>query len=172
MGELLNRINFQVKEKNPSALYQKFARTLGLSKEQKRAGLTFDQCVTLLHKTKRDTWQVKPVNEHFFEIFGQFMNNNKVRKKVSAESFLTRFLQTVQGEEDRTLKDVMEIFSRLHELELADVANHITQPNYISLEQFEAYLVGLHLDVIVLQSPLRHHFSFTIRLVLYADNPS
>jgi hypothetical protein len=117
----------------------------------------------LLHKTKRDTWQVKPVTQLFFDIFGQFMNNNKVRKKVSAESFLTRFLQTLQGEEDRTLDDVMVIFSKLHELELADVANHITQPNYISLEQFEAYLVGLLLTD---ELPLRHRFSLIIRLML------
>jgi hypothetical protein len=102
--ELLNRINFQVK--NPSAAYQKFARTLGLSKKQARKGLTFDQCVTLLHKIKRDTWQVKPVTQLVFNIFGQFMNNNKVRKKISADMFLTRFLQTVQGEDDRMLDDV------------------------------------------------------------------
>ena len=144
MGELLNRINFQVKEKNHSAVYQKFAKTLGLPKEQRKAGLTFDQCVTLLHKTKRDTWQVKPVTQLFFDIFGQFMTGSKVRKKVSADSFLNRFLRTVQGEEDRTKDDVMGIFSELHELELADVANHITQSNYISLEQFEAYLVSLY----------------------------
>ena len=56
MGKLLNRINFEVKEKNHKAVYQKFAKTLGLPKEQRKAGLTFDQCVTLLHKTKRDTW--------------------------------------------------------------------------------------------------------------------
>lgn len=143
MGELLNRINFQVKEKNTSAEYQKFARTLGLSKEQRKAGLTFDQCVTLLHKTKRDTWQVKPVTQLFYDIFGQFMTGMQVRRKVSAESFLNRFLLTVQGEKNRTMEDVMEIFSKLHELELADVANIVTQPNYISLEQFEAYLVCL-----------------------------
>ena len=143
MGELLNRINFQVKEKNHKQVYEKFAKTLGLPKEQRKAGLTFDQCVTLLHKTKRDTWQVKPVTQLFFDIFGQFMNNNKVRKKVSANSFLNNFLRTVQGEENRTLENVMEIFRGLHELELADVANHITQPHYISLEQFEAYLVSI-----------------------------
>ena len=77
----------------------------------------------------------------FFDIFGQFMTDFKIRKKVSAESFLNRFLQTVQGEE-YSIQDVMEIFARLHELELADVANHMTQSNYISLEQFEAYLVS------------------------------
>lgn len=167
MGELLNRINFQVKEKNTSAVYQKFAKTLGLSTEVRKKGLTFDQCVTLLHKTKRDTWQVKPVTQLFFDIFGQFMNNNKVRKKVSAESFLTRFLQTVQGEVNRTLDDVMAIFSKLHELELADVANHVTQPNYISLEQFEAYLVSRSFppDASRLRnSPLRQRSSFAIRL--------
>ena len=148
MGHLLNRINFQVKEKNHGVVYQKFAKTLGLTKEQRRAGLTFDQCVTLLHKTKRDTWQVKPVTQLFFDMFGQFMGGHKIRKKVSAESFLNRFLRTVQGEEHRTMEDAMQIFSRLHELELADVANNITQPNYISLEQFEAYLVGLLLPMI------------------------
>lgn len=147
MGELLNRINFQTQEKNHSGVYQKFAKTLGLSREQRKAGLTFDQCVTLLHKTKRDTWQVKPVTQLFFDMFGQFMGNNKVRKKVSAESFLNRFLRTVQGEESRTMEDVMQIFSGLHELELADVANYITQPNYISIEQFEAYLLSQGNDI-------------------------
>ena len=68
MGELLNRINFQVKEKNHSAIYQKFVKTLGLDKANKKKGLTFEQCVTLLHKTKRDTWQVKP-GEFFFTCF-------------------------------------------------------------------------------------------------------
>lgn len=63
MGELLNRINFHVKEKSTSAMYQKFVKTLGLSKAQRKQGLTFDQCITLLHKTKRDTWQVKPVTQ-------------------------------------------------------------------------------------------------------------
>ena len=144
MGELLNRINFQVKEKNHKAVYSKFAKTLGLTKEMRKAGLTFDQCVTLLHKTKRDmdTWQVKPVTQLFFDMFGQFMNNNKERKKVSAASCLDKFLLTVQGEENRTMGDVMDIFAGLHQLELADVANHITQANYISLEHFEAYLVS------------------------------
>mmetsp|Transcript_2537 Transcript_2537/g.5411 ORF Transcript_2537/g.5411 Transcript_2537/m.5411 type:complete len:881 (-) Transcript_2537:42-2684(-) len=150
MGELLNRINFQVKEKNHNAVYQKFSKTLGLAKEQRRAGLTFDQCVTLLHKTKRDTWQVKPVTQLFFDIFGQFMENDneiRLRKKVSANSFLKRFLQTVQGEDNKKTDDVMEIFSGLRSLELADVANHIAKSNYINLEQFEAYLVSRGNDI-------------------------
>jgi hypothetical protein len=71
MGELLNRINFQIKEKNHSAVYQKFAKTLGLDKATRKRGLTFEQCVILLHKTKRDTWQVKPVTQLFYDMFGQ-----------------------------------------------------------------------------------------------------
>jgi hypothetical protein len=70
------------------------------------------------------------------------MNNNKVRKKVSATSFLNRFLLTVQGEQNKTLEDVLQIFRGLHGLELADVANHITEKDYISTEHFEAYLVS------------------------------
>ncbi|KAL7530302.1 hypothetical protein ACHAXR_008263 [Thalassiosira sp. AJA248-18] len=145
MGELLNRIN--LKEENPKAVYGKFTRTLGLKKEERKTGLTFDQCVTLLHKTKRDTWQVKPVTQFFYDMFGMFMTNHKIRKKVSADSFLKRFLQTVQGEELRTIDDVMKIFAGLLELELADVANYSTQPNYISLEQFEAYLLSRDNDI-------------------------
>ena len=75
MGELLNRINFQIKEKNHSAVYQKFAKTLGLDKATRKRGLTFEQCVTLLHKTKRDTWQVKPVTQLFYDMFGQVRVN-------------------------------------------------------------------------------------------------
>lgn len=165
MKKLLNRINFHVKDKQDKATYDKFAKTLGLNKEQRKAGLTFDQCVTLLHKTKRDTWQVKPVTQLFFDMFGQFMNNNKVRKKVSAESFLVKFLQTVQGERERTIEDVMQIFSRLHELELADVANHITQPNYISLEQYEAYLVCLYQGILYIVIP--HLLTFHVDIALY-----
>lgn len=71
MGELLNRINFQIKEKNHAAVYQKFCKTLGLDKATRKRGLTFEQCVILLHKTKRDTWQVKPVTQLFYDMFGQ-----------------------------------------------------------------------------------------------------
>ena len=69
------------------------------------------------------------------------MNNNKERKKVSATSFLNRFLITVQGEDDKTIDDVMSIFASLHEIELAHVANHVAEKNYISSDHFEAYLV-------------------------------
>jgi phosphatidylinositol phospholipase C delta len=147
MGELLNRINFHVKEKSTGAMYQKFVKTLGLTKAQRKQGLTFDQCVTLLHKTKRDTWQVKPVTQLFYDMFGQFMTKNKIRKKVSATSFLNRFLLTVQGEENMTMDNVMQIFAKLHQLELADVSNHITEQTYISLEQFEAYLLSRDNDI-------------------------
>ena len=74
MGELLNRINFQIKEKNHSAVYQKFAKTLGLDKATRKRGLTFEQCVTLLHKTKRDTWQVKPGEIFVCEQFHPIMH--------------------------------------------------------------------------------------------------
>mmetsp|Transcript_18928 Transcript_18928/g.39219 ORF Transcript_18928/g.39219 Transcript_18928/m.39219 type:complete len:708 (+) Transcript_18928:3-2126(+) len=155
MGELLNRINFLVKEKNHGAVYQKFCKTLALDKANRRNGLTFEQCVTLLHKTKRDTWQVKPVTQLFFDMFGQFMNNNKVRKKVSANSFLTRFLQTVQGEKTKTIEDVRNIFDKLQGLELADVADLVSEKDYISLDHFEAYLLSRDNDIF---DPLREKY--------------
>lgn len=83
----------------------------------------------------------------FYDIFGQFMTKNKVRKKVSATSFLNKFLLTEQGEDNKTMDDVIQIFTKLHQLELADVSNHITEHNYISLEQFEAYLLSRDNDI-------------------------
>jgi hypothetical protein len=79
----LNRINFQIKEKNHSAVYQKFCKTLGLDKATRKRGLTFDQCVTLLHKTKRDTWQVKPGEIFYF----QFGTNSPAEAKWNALIF-------------------------------------------------------------------------------------
>jgi len=75
------------------------------------------------------------------------MTKNKIRKKVSATSFLNKFLLTVQGEDNKTMENVMQIFTKLHQLELADVSNHITEKNYISLEQFEAYLLSRDNDI-------------------------
>ena len=61
---------------------------------------------------------------------------------LSATSFLNRFLITVQGEEDKTIQDVRKIFASLHEMELAHVANHVEEKDYISSDHFEAYLVS------------------------------
>ena len=36
----------------------------------------------------------------------------------------------------------MKLFAKLHGLELADVANPISEADYISLDHFEAYLVS------------------------------
>lgn len=60
----------------------------------------------------------------------------------AATSFLNRFLITVQGEEDKTMEDVMKIFASLHEMELAHVANQVTEKDYITSDHFEAYLVS------------------------------
>ncbi len=61
--------------------------------------------------------------------------------KLLANSFLTRFLQTVQGEKTKTIDDVRNMFEKLQMLELADVADLVSEKDYISLDHFEAYLV-------------------------------
>lgn len=48
----------------------------------------------------------------------------------------------MQGEDDKTMEDVMTLFASLHDLELAHVANHVTEKDYISIDHFEAYLVS------------------------------
>ena len=61
---------------------------------------------------------------------------------LAATSFLNRFLLTVQGEKNKTMHDVLRIFARLHGLELADTAYTVSEPDYISFDHFEAYLVS------------------------------
>ena len=71
--------------------------------------MTFEQTCTLLHKIKRDSWVVKPVNTYWNKLFGEFMNNGKPRMHVSAKSFLEKFLHQQQGEKDATMEDVMKL---------------------------------------------------------------
>jgi hypothetical protein len=120
----------------------------------------------ILHKIKRDSWNIKPCQAIFFELFGEFMNNNKVRNRVSAESFLQKFIWQTQGEGQTTLEEVGETFRTLNELEVADVATNLNletgDPNaarYIDKDRFEAYLVSKDNDIF---DPKAEEFNPTI----------
>ena len=68
IGDVLDKINYyQLNRSQLSDVYDKFAKVIGLDKEQRRQGLTFEQTCTLLHKIKRDSWVSKPVN-HYWNI--------------------------------------------------------------------------------------------------------
>lgn len=140
LGLVLERINCHMKKAELTKMYEKFAKILGLDRSQRRRGLTFEQCATFLHKIKRDSWMVKPVNVIWNDLFGEIMNNGKARVTVSVQTFLEKFLHGKQGETHRTISDVQRIFARLHRLEMAHhvhVGNDLTR---IDKNHFEAYL--------------------------------
>lgn len=137
-----------MKQHELNSTYEKFAKIIGLDRSQRRKGLDFEQSCTFLHKIKRDSWLVKPVNIIWNDLFGEIMNNGKPRMTVSAKTFLESFLHKKQKETNATLDDVLKLFKQLHQLEIANVAD--SQPRdytRIDKNRFEAYLLGRSNDV-------------------------
>ena len=153
-----------MKKSEVSKVYEKFAKMIGLDKISRKKGLTFEQCVTFLHKIKRDTWQVKPVHQIWTDLFGEFMQNGKLRTRVSAESFLKKFLWKKQGETKYTIEDVRRLFQHLNNLEIANKASNThfeenSVDKYIDKDRFEAYLVSEENDA---YDPEREKFDSNI----------
>lgn len=155
LSKILNRINFSMRKADSDKQYQSFVKMIGMDRNDRRKGLSFEQGVTILHKIKRDsTWQIKPVTNIWFELFGRVMNNGKDRTKVSAESFLKKFIWQKQGETDVTMEDVGDKFKMLNELEVADVLSNLhlgaddaDAAKYIDRDRFEAYLLRMENDI-------------------------
>ena len=103
LGGVLERINYGLLNKNNnkksssselnniSALYNNFWKVIGLQTKDKKLGLSFEQTCTLLHKLKRDSWIVKPINQYWNSLFGEVMNNGKPRMTVRYVFKLLRF---------------------------------------------------------------------------------
>ena len=149
LGNLLRQVNFYVTKKELKERYYKFVRVIGLDKESRRKGLSFDQCVTFLHKVKRDTWQVKPVNSIWKQLFGEYKANGEFRTTVSAGTFLQRFLHKKQGQYETNIEFVRKLFRKINALEVAHVASGGSSKgsdNFIDLNHFEAYLCSCEND--------------------------
>ena len=147
LGRVLDRINFHMKKSQLNVLYEKFGKTIGLDRKMRRQGLSFEQCCPLLHKIKRDSWMVKPINQVWNKLFGEFMKNGKPRMTVSDKTFLDKFMHRKQGETDATIDDVRELFARLNELEMPHVADgEPKDPTRIDKNRFEAFLLSKEND--------------------------
>lgn len=121
--------------------YDQFGRVVGLDRARRRRGLTFEQTATFLHKLKRDSsWMIKPVTVIWNELFGETMNNGKLRTTLSDKTFLERFLHAKQGQVQASLVDVRKIFRRLHDMETAYTTGEKVDWTRISKDQFEAFL--------------------------------
>ena len=168
--KIVQEINFGTrKHKDVQAAYDQFGKVIRLDRASRRRGLTFEQSATFLHKLKRDSWMVKPVTVIWNELFGQVMNNGKMRTTVSEKTFLTKFLHSCQGEAQATLVDVRKLFRKLHDMEIA----HDTEQNDVDLgritkDQFEAFLLSAEneafdpskdkLDLSDMQQPLPEYW--------------
>lgn len=144
VNKILQEINFGLPTSGTNScqsMYDKFGKVIGLDRGQRRAGLSFEQTATFLHKLKRDSWMVKPVTVLWNELFGEVMNNGKLRTTVSDKTFLERFLHNQQGEVHATILDVRKLFRRLHDMEIAHTTGSMIDLNRINKDQFEAYLL-------------------------------
>jgi phosphatidylinositol phospholipase C delta len=151
LGVILDRINFYMKKSVLNASYEHFGKIIHLDRSTRKKGLSFEQCATFLHKLKRDTWQVKPVNLIWNKLFGEYMRNGKQRQSVSDITFLEKFLHKKQGETNATIEQVRELFARLNTLEIAHVSaqDEPEDGNCIRIDKnrFEAYLISRENDV-------------------------
>lgn len=136
--------------KDLNAAYEHFGKVIGLSRQDRRKGLTFEQTATFLHKTKRDSWRVKPVNMVWNDLFGETMKNGKLRTSVSDHTFLEQFAKGLQGNTQATIVDVRKVFHRLHQMEIAHTNTEDGgvrgDLNRISKDQFEAFLLAAEND--------------------------
>jgi len=164
-ANILNRINFSMTRSESNGHYEKFTKVIGLSKSERRMGLSFEQCATILHKVKRDSgWMVQPVKQIFMDLFGEYMHNGKMRERVSSESFLKKFMLKKQGESNMTMEDVEKLFYKLNALEVAFVPSNpklkeSERGKHIDRDRFEAYLVSKENDVF---DPAKEKFDATI----------
>lgn len=154
LAGILRRINLYKKRADTDKLYHSFAKMMGLDRNGRRKGISFENTVTILHKIKRDSWEFKPVHNIWFHLFGRLMNNGKDRVKVSAESFLKKFIWQKQGESNVTMEEVGDIFRFLNQLEVAHVATNlhlspddINASRFIDRDRFEAYLISLENEI-------------------------
>jgi len=146
IGMVLQQINFTMRQRDLQAVYDKFGKVIGLNRAQRRRGLTFEQSATFLHKIKRDSWMVKPVNVIWNELFGEIMNNGKPRSTVGDKTFLDKFWLGKQGQIKATLLDVRKLFRRLHDMEIAHTSTEPNDWNRIDKDLFEAYLFASEND--------------------------
>jgi phosphatidylinositol phospholipase C delta len=142
LAKVLHQLNFEMKAKDLHATFDKFGKVIGLDRAQRRRGLSFEQSATFLHKMRRDSWMVKPVNLIWNQLFGEVMNNGKMRTTVSEKTFLERFLHGMQGEVKLTMTDVRVLFRKLHDFEAAHTTSELVDLSRITKEHFEAYLTS------------------------------
>lgn len=159
---LLIRINVYIKKELAYKLFSEAAAatsqqsTLPTSPQSrnKPPEITFNQCIDLLRKIKREQFNGTDVRDSIFDsVFGAD------KDQVTAEDFMTKFLHDRQKELDTTLEDVKCLFSELNRMEILRAHHEDTQHHChdtIDRLLFEEYLMSTQNDA---YDPRRREFN-------------
>jgi hypothetical protein len=150
---LLVRINLYIKTEFACRLFNEVANTTHGSPRSKSPEITFNQCIDLLRKIKREYFNGNEMRDYIFDsVFGED------KDKVTAEEFLTLFLHGAQNEVGVTINEAKRIFSDLNRMEILRAHHEDTEhDNHITIDRllFEEYLMSSQNDV---YDPKRREF--------------
>lgn len=164
---LLVRINVYIKKELACRLFSETAgQNLSTTPCSNSPEVTFNQCIGLLRKIKRDYFHGNQVRDQIFDsVFGAD------KDEVTANEFLSKFLHGTQNDTDATIEDVKQIFGDLNSMEILRAHHEINErSNNDSIDRllFEEYLMSYHndvydikkkqFDILSLNEPLSHYW--------------
>lgn len=172
LAKIFRRVNYEVEESESNRLYLLYSKSISLKSVRRSiytrsTGLTFEECASILHQVRCDsTRTVRPALQILIDIFEKQIDHGKILERISAESFLNRFILTKQGESNTTIENIQQIFHKLNQMEIPDgESNANTEDSSkdlstrlfesINVDQFEAYLMSKENDIF---DPVKQEF--------------
>lgn len=131
---ILHRINISVK--NPGKIYRNFIEDQHINTK----GIRYNACMLLLQNIKaaQSADGIIPPSQAIADDVWD-MQFGKEKKEISAKDFMVKFLHTVQGETEKTIEDVIELFESINGIELNRDEDEFSE-NCLSRFRFELFL--------------------------------
>jgi len=178
---LLVRINIYIKPELACKLFNEIVNTSRSSPRTKPPEITFNECIDLLRKIKREYFNGNDMRDYIFDlVFGED------KDEVTAEEFLTLFLHGAQNEDGVTINEVKRIFADLNRMEILRAHHEDTEhDNDLTIDRllFEEYLMSSRndaydpkrreFDSLSLNEPISHywintsHNTFLVRVMCW-----
>jgi len=129
---ILDRVNLNVSK--PKDIFHSFCSENNINV------LTYDQCVTLIHRIRDDQYGKRDYasKPFFFEIWKKFFGDIEY---VSAQVFLENFLHECQKEYTTTIDDVYEMIEIVHQVESSSSFVNLRRSGHLSIYDFEIFLL-------------------------------
>ena len=131
---ILHRIN--ITAKNPGKLYRGFMENQNINTK----GIKYNECMLLLQNIKAAQTVdgvISPTQAIADSVWNQQFGKDK--KEITAYDFMVKFLHTVQGENEKSLEDVQNLFAAINAIELNREEDDFAEGS-ISRFRFELYL--------------------------------